>query len=110
RVLQSLVDVSLAAAIDQRLEAADARRDVAQLAGRHRFLAEVDDVRFHAALLEKALGSARFVAFLRAEELDGQCHVGPCEDIRRFFTPETSEKQQMRNVGPGHSPNPKDST
>src|SRR5262249_36743363 len=73
-VLESLVDVALPLAIDQRLEPADAGGDVAQLARRHRLLCEVDDVQGDPPLLEPALGLAGLRALLGAEQLN--VHAG----------------------------------
>src|SRR5207253_2844626 len=67
RVLQPALEVALALAIDQLLHAAHARGDPAQLAGRHRFLREVDGLKADAALLEKALALAAVGALLGAE-------------------------------------------
>src|SRR6185312_8959023 len=85
RVLEALVEVALPLAVDERLHAPDAGGDVPQLAGRHPFLREVDDVQGHAALLEPALGLARLGALLGAEELHDHAGSLPATGPARRF-------------------------
>src|SRR5437868_411852 len=64
RVFQAAVQVALALAIDQLLQAADAGRDPPQLAGGHRLLRKVDGLKADAALLEEALALSAVSALL----------------------------------------------
>ena len=72
QILQSGVHVGFAFGVEQRAQA-EAVNEALDLAGRHRFVLQVDQVNGYAALFEEAFGSACRLRTLYAEDLDVLC-------------------------------------
>ena len=71
--------------IDQRLHAADCTDHAFQLAAAHALIRQVDPLKLHPALLEKALGLFGIKAFGFPENLNIHLHSLPISAQDHFF-------------------------